>query len=457
MQPRSALAALAVAFTCAGVPFAADPPEGVTPTGALHRNLPRDPIAVLAFSVEDPLQSWEGLLDLSGRLGDAETRRKVANALEELSRRSGIALDTELLAQLGPQIALSLDLPPIDQAAIALQAGQPGAMPNVLAGIGLVAQVRQAERLDQALRALLALGGAPASEGPDGLVTARMPVAIHESGPSPSPGVQSDVTVHYIIRDGRIAIGFSPAWVLAAHQSGPPETKLAAGEDFSRVFAQLDPAADRITYVNLPKVRSLVTDSQIVTAVLLANPKTSEVVRLLAAKDVMEVGLGSTSVPVAGGVRTTNFGPYWLAGPVMSSGVVAALAVPALLLTEGDPDGHATLEDIREIAQACEGFSTDTRRFPRTQGWVPIERIALYLEPVYAHDLARLDEWENPILYWSDGSNYRILSTGEDGEMDRDWSGALEAHEVAEGGDIVFGDGRVLSLPSSLGSPEPSP
>jgi hypothetical protein len=111
-----------------------------------------------------------------------------------------------------------------------------------------------------------------------------------------------------------------------------------------------------------------------------------------------------------------------------------------------------TLSDIEAIAEACEGFSVDSRAYPGpTDGWVPVEKIATYLEPVYIARMPRFDGWENPILYWSDGGTYRIISTGRDGLMDRDWTAPVERHVDAGGAsDIVFGDGRLLAGPAAL-------
>ena len=76
---------------------------------------------------------------------------------------------------------------------------------------------------------------------------------------------------------------------------------------------------------------------------------------------------------------------------------------------------------------------------------------ATFLEPVYIGRMPRTDAWHNPILYWSDGGSYRILSRGQDGVMDRDWTTNLQ-HLTAMGlgGDIVVGDGRLLSYPSGV-------
>jgi hypothetical protein len=124
------------------------------------------------------------------------------------------------------------------------------------------------------------------------------------------------------------------------------------------------------------------------------------------------------------------------------------MAVPALVASRRDGAGDSTAERIEILAAACEGFSSDTKTYPPATGWVPVERIAPYLEPLYGSGLPRLDTWENPILYWTDGGSYRILSTGEDGRMDRDWVAvSTPGDPAATGEDIAYGDGTFLVVP----------
>ena len=97
----------------------------------------------------------------------------------------------------------------------------------------------------------------------------------------------------------------------------------------------------------------------------------------------------------------------------------------------------------------CEGYWDDSRSYPGpTPGWVPVETIAAFLEPVYIAQLPLTDGWENPILYWSDGRSYRILSMGRDGRIDRDWTRTVEPlASIGHDADIVFGDGGLLAWP----------
>ena len=77
--------------------------------------------------------------------------------------------------------------------------------------------------------------------------------------------------------------------------------------------------------------------------------------------------------------------------------------------------------------------------------------IAEQVEPIYIRELPRADGWGGPILYWTDGSSYRIVSNGKDGAMDEDWSGPFAAHETDDlGEDIIFGDGEFLAWPEGM-------
>jgi hypothetical protein len=163
----------------------------------------------------------------------------------------------------------------------------------------------------------------------------------------------------------------------------------------------------------------------------------------------MGTGLGSTSVAMASGVRTTHYGPEWSSGGAVATSLLAAVAIPGFMRSADRGRSQETVAQLRAIAQACEQFSDDAAVYPGpTEGWVPVEKIAVYLEPVYIATLPRTDGWRNPILYWSDGGTYRIISTGKDGKMERDWSGRVEPRTAPDAdGDIVFADGELLVHP----------
>jgi hypothetical protein len=414
----------------------------------LHRSLPRDPLLALAIVLDDPEQEVEAILAFLAELGGEQTRQGLDRSLAQLDEGLGSSIRHKLLPLLGPQLTVAVDLPPIDYAILTLASPSHEALTAVLGGIGLVAEVRDPARLDAELRALLesAAGELLIEEDRVGI---RIPISIREGDVGEEASRRSYVVLQYMIRDGKVAIGFSADWVRDALRPGPSQDRLASGEDFARVFAQLDPRAIRLSYVNLPKIRSLVSESHILSAVFEDGERTGRLLQLVAESEAMGLGLGSTSVAMNGGVRTIHFGPRWLSDAVISGGMLAAVAVPGLILARDDEEkGRLTSTQIERIGAACEGFSADTQTYPPADGWVTVESIAPFLEPLYATELPRQDAWENPILYWSDGRSYRILSTGEDGEIDRDWTGIDAAgHPVRSGADIAFGDGRFLAAP----------
>ena len=427
------------------LPLAAESPE--TRVLDLHRNLPKDPLLAFGMILEDPQQEVQAALELLGELGGDEYRAGVNDALRRWDEALGFSIQRDLLPLLGPQITLAIDLPPIDYAMLALAAPSNETLTAVLGRIGIVAEVRDSERLDAGLRSLLEwTSGEVQSDGET--VGVQIPIWISEGDAPEDQTKTSFVTLQYRLHEGRIAMGFSPEWIRDALQAGPLNEKLTSGKDFARVFSQLDGDATRLSYVNLPRIRTLVSESHVLSAVLEDNPQTQDLMRAITTSEVMEFGLGSISVAVNGGVRTSNFGPRWLSSAVISSGVLAAMAVPALIISRQEDRGDSDSERIELIAAACEGFSSDTQTYPPAEGWVPVERIAPYLEPIYGRALPRLDTWENPILYWSDGDSYRLLSTGEDGRMDRDWTEvSMPGAPLGSGGDIAYGDGNFLVRP----------
>jgi len=414
---------------------------------SVHRSLPKDPLLVMALSTDELAGKIEAA---SAWLASAEDGRDVANVIEGLERQLGISLDADLLSRLGPGAALSVDLPPLDVVVAAIRIQSMEGWATVLAGSGLVAEVRDEEHLSRDLHRIFeVLSGSPPENA--AVTTVRFPI----SGPAdPTDATASRVflEVHYAIRDGRLALGFDPEWVVSRLEERPPGESLTDGKDFSKVFAQLDRQPRSLTYINLPKLGRLVEDSEIVAAVIESSPDVRRFLGPFLDSDVMSVGLGSTSIAVNGGVRTTHFGPHWMSGTASSSSLLAAMAIPSLLVAVDRGKARETLEDIQSIASACEEFSGDTRSYPGpTDGWVPVGKMSAFLEPIYIGEMPRTDAWDNPILYWSDGVSYRILSTGVDGRMDRDWMDVTEPTLSSdEVGDILVTDGRILVLPREL-------
>lgn len=406
----------------------------------LYKSLPKDPLLVLGVWLDEPAAELEKLTDLMGRFTLINGEEQPQNPLDGLEERILGTLPADLLEHVGPEIALSVDLPPIDDAVTASQLSQAKALATLLADVGLLAQVRDSERVDTALRLLFTRFGGKTSDA-DGLVRVDLPLA--------GATEPETLSMFYAVRRGRLALGFTPEWVAGRLDEPSKGQRLIDGKDFSEVFSQLDGRPTDLTYINLPKLQQYLVDSQVVQFVMQTNPEMRQFVERFLTPETMSVGLGSTSVVLPHGVRTTHFGPPWMSGAAMSGGMVTALAIPNLLAAADRGRMRRTLTDIETIAVACEGFSSDSQTYPGpTEGWVPVETIAAYLEPVYIAQLPVQDAWQNPILYWSNGGSYRIISTGKDGQMDRDWSGEIKPGGAGDKqGDIVYGDGRLLVLP----------
>jgi hypothetical protein len=395
-----------------------------------HRSLPADPLAVIALSSDDLARRLDEAAGLLSLLGEATADGAAGGSLERLEWEEGFSL-AEVLAAIGPEVALSIDLPPIDIAVAAVQYAPAEAPGVLLSRSGLVAGIRDPARLARAL---------------GGVRLGSEPHAVRFSWKR--EGGVSGMTLFVAVRGSAMFVGFSRAWILERLAEEPAPSSLTEGADFQRVFAHLDREPTSLTYVNLPRLRELIDGSTAVAAALRTDGQVRRLLGPLLDPETMALGVGSTSTSVGGGARTTSFGPAWMTGPAVSGGLLAALAVPSLLAAVDGDRERDTLADIRTIALACEGFSSHARRYPGpTDGWVAVDDLAVFLEPIYIAALPRTDAWDRPLLYWSDGTRYRILSTGGDGRMDRDWSSVSEPVRSARHGDIVFGDGRVLVVP----------
>jgi|GEM_PF-4010294 len=117
-----------------------------------------------------------------------------------------------------------------------------------------------------------------------------------------------------------------------------------------------------------------------------------------------------------------------------------------------------TVADMRSIGTAVESFAIDENRYPeQSEDLLQLDRILDTLQPLYIRVLPLKDAWGDPFLYWSDGREYILLSTGGDGVIDRyyrlgplgednGFSGAV----AEEGTDIVFANGQFFQWPENV-------
>ena len=153
----------ALALALVACPALAGPSGAPDPQPAqleLYRNLPKDPLLVLGISLENPDEELGGLLELVSRIASSTGDGASAGPFDSLGSRLVSTLPHDLLRHVGPEIALSVDLPPIDEAVMAFQQTHSEAVALLFGNVGMLARARNEKQLDPALRqAFTGLGG----------------------------------------------------------------------------------------------------------------------------------------------------------------------------------------------------------------------------------------------------------------------------------------------------------
>ena len=145
------------------------------PSLQLHKNLPKDPLLVLGMWLDESRGDIGGMIDALDRFMPGD--RSKATPLAGVDRELAEMLRIDLLPLVGPEVVLSVDFPPIDEAVAALQFSQREAMATFLARVGLVARVRDTARFDRKFqRLIVAAGGEIVDTG--GMVEAALPVGF---------------------------------------------------------------------------------------------------------------------------------------------------------------------------------------------------------------------------------------------------------------------------------------
>ena len=100
---------------------------------------------------------------------------------------------------------------------------------------------------------------------------------------------------------------------------------------------------------------------------------------------------------------------------------IAAAVRPAHCAQSGDglrPEVLETFLRMRVLAAVLDTQAVEAAYPGPTDGLVPVSSLANRLTAgVRSHGGAVRDAWNNPLLYWSDGRDYLILSLGSDGKM----------------------------------------
>lgn len=130
-------------------------------------------------------------------------------------------------------------------------------------------------------------------------------------------------------------------------------------------------------------------------------------------------------------------------------GIVAAIAIPSILVSKGQAENLRTKTAIMKLSAAMEDYFLEHGRYPTASS---ADEIAATLEREnHGANLPRLDAWGHPLIIEvpSDGGHYYIISMGQNGlrEAEAPYAG-LPRVNTEPGADIVFGDGEFLSLPT---------
>lgn len=427
------------------------------PEMPLLDRLPKDPLAVWATQTGNGAEALDQLLATIQRFAPDTEDEQISAAMAGLDAELGFSLRDDLLAHLGPGVAFTFDMVPIDYAAGVFMSGAPTSVAQVFANVGLCVGADDADAVNAALTALARKAELEIETRDDGIVHAWLPrpeAASDEATTASGPAVP-EFHLYWTIRDGVLTIGLAPEAVKALATKRPADEALTSGTDYAKVRSHLEPGAISLMYVNLPKLRDMLRSSGLVQNALTTDPEMAPVATILADDTLVTSGLGTVTVAVDGGIRRTTWGPSWMSGGAMSTGIVAAIAIPNMINAIQRGRQKRSMADLRTVGTACEAFNIDEGRYPGpTDGWVDITTIQDDLSPAYLGSIPLTDGWEHPLLYWSDGTSYFIVSPGRDGQVDRDWL-ALPKDEVPVtggdfDGDLVYRNGGFIAYPEGI-------
>lgn len=146
-------------------------------------------------------------------------------------------------------------------------------------------------------------------------------------------------------------------------------------------------------------------------------------------------------------------------------GIIAAIAIPNLLVAIQRSKQRRTMVDMRNLATAWESRNTEAGRYNaagQTNGVegadqpVTYDNLKLMLQPTYMRSLPRFDAWGTPYQTFTSqpfgsatglATVYAIISGGKDGVIEADAAtGPFTNFDC----DIVYSNGVFLSYPDGL-------
>jgi len=128
---------------------------------------------------------------------------------------------------------------------------------------------------------------------------------------------------------------------------------------------------------------------------------------------------------------------------VVVIGVIATIAIPALVNALDRGRQKRTMADLHTIAMAIQAYSVDNNRYPAA---TDMSQLALVIEGDYIRKLPRTDGWGHDLLLESAGIDYTIGSTGKDGGVSLALIGS-GGPTHAFGDDIIFSNGTFVQWP----------
>jgi general secretion pathway protein G len=142
-------------------------------------------------------------------------------------------------------------------------------------------------------------------------------------------------------------------------------------------------------------------------------------------------------------------------------GVLAAIAIPNLMMAMQRSRQKRTMADIRSVAMAWESRHVDMAGYlPAGQNdpvefgdcaIVPFDTMAAMLAPTYLREVPKHDAWGSEIEYWTNNYAYYIRSAGKDKEFEATPYNTLRTSYYEC--DIVYGNGTFLVVPDGVQLP----
>jgi len=406
------------------------------------QHIPADPLAFWAADVGLFDQGFDDLLATIHRFAPEEDQGAIGEKLADFDAKLGFSLRNDLLAHLGPEIGVLIDLPPIDETVGMIMSGAQEDMGQALDGILVWLQTDGDKKIAGRFAGLLTTLGAETEDMEKGVKACWTADEANSTEPPPP-------CLFLATGDGAIAFGFTPTGAAEVLAPLPAEMRVDTGADYRRVAAHLDSNPDSLIYLNLPRLQVLLSESQMMAMMVSGNAEAKSYWDLLFDSEVTPHGFGSTSVRVGDGSRKVAFGPQWLGSGIATAGIAAAIAIPNLINTTNRSKQKRTLADIRTVGTCMEAYGVDNMLYPATEGWVACSELEDTLSPLYISELPSTDGWGQPLMCISDGRDYTIVSGGRDNSIDQNYSLEFEGRQTTDmDEDIVYRNGIFEIYPS---------